>query len=209
MVGADRYEEGGGYSAVGRPAMGESPGALDLEHLADPDSYWANIDYPPARPQFVRPPVDSQHRRERTRRRNLAAVAVAAAFALAIGSYAVGRINGHAPVPGLQRRIDALEQTIASQRAQLDARAATVAAGRNQIRTLRDRASGSQTSVTACQHALDGADHALGTESAAIQALSLADHSSADALAAQFGNELDQFATAARACRVASTSVRS
>lgn len=206
MVGADRYDEANGLPAAPRPAAGEAASVVDFERPPDPDSYWANIDYPPVRPQFVRPPVDSQPRRVRRRRRILAAVVVVAALAIAGGSYAVGRTNGHAPVPGLQRRIATLEHTVASQRAQLRAQAATLETDRDQVRVLRDRAAATQATVAVCRRALEDADRAFGTESAALHALSVTDLGTADALAAQFGTELDQYADAAHDCRAASTS---
>ena len=212
MVGADRYDEANDVpapsAAVGPlGAVGESSRSVGLEPVPDPDSYWANIDYPPARPQFVKPPVDTGERRREARQRRLVAAVVAGALVIGAGSYGVGRMNGHAPVPGLHRRIDALEQTIASQRAQLRTQAATLSADRDQVRTLRDQASASGTTVTTCQRALDAADRAFGTESAALTALSQTDLSTAETLAAQFGVQLDEYASAAQGCRHPSTTV--
>ena len=210
MVGADRYDDAGGAPAPPGPmgaAVGEAPGAVGLEPAPDPDSYWANIDYPPARPQFVKPPIDTGERRRQARQRSLTAAIVAGALVLASGSYLVGRANGHAPVAGLNRRITALEQTIASQRAQLKSQAATIAVDRDQVRRLRDQASASLTTVTTCQRALDDADRAFGIESAALTALANSDLTTADALTTQFGAEADRYSSAAHDCRASSTAV--
>jgi hypothetical protein len=115
MVGADRFDDtagdGTGAATELRSVGGDAP---------EPDSYWSDIDYPEPAARAARPaPTVAPARHRRVRAQRIAAAVVA--VVIAAGGYALGHANGHAPVPGLRRRIDRLEQTVSSQRSELDA----------------------------------------------------------------------------------------
>jgi hypothetical protein len=192
MVGADRFDESAGERGT-------------VTSLPD-DSYWSNIDYPEPRP---RPPaaVGSVARDRGSIRRRLSAGFVAALLVIGGGAYAVGRTNGHAPVPGLHRQVEA-------QRSELERRAATIAtqareltADEARLRALRAQASHSAAIQTACQHAISVANRAFGTESDALHALAATDFAAAKSLTDLFGTELDEFAGARSTCLGSTTAV--
>jgi hypothetical protein len=217
MVGADRFDEVPGEypgsSALADPRLRSVDVDVDVDGSDANASYWSDIAYPEPRAR-VDAPARAVQTAPATRGRRTIATLVAAALVVAGGAYALGRVNGHASVPGLHRQVATLNHTVASQRALLVSRAATmraqaatIASDQAQLSTLRNEVSASQATASACQRAIDAADRAFETESDALNALVADDLSNASTLTDRFGTELDSYSTAKRACVSSTTSV--
>ena len=204
MVGADRFDESAGERGAPAPPDAQLR-TLPPEPHGD-DSYWSNIDYPEprARPAGVHAPVRAPRG---ARSRAWLGAFVAAVLLVGGGAYAAGRANGHAPVPGLHRRVDAQGAALRSRAAKVTAQARALAADEAQLRSLRAQASQSAATQTACRDAIAAADRAFGTESEALHALAGSDLATAQSLADRFGTELDEYAGARAECVGAATSV--
>jgi hypothetical protein len=201
MVGADRFDESAGERGAPDPdpGLGAGFGSVRVDEPTD-DSYWSSIDYPEPRP---RPDVSVGARsvaRARRAPRALIASFVAAVLVVGSGAYAVGHMNGRAPVPGLQRQVDAQRSELRSRAATIAAQARTLAADEAQLRSLRAQVSQSAATRTACRNAIAAADRAFGTESDALHALATSDFATATSLTDRFGIELDEYGRARSTC---------
>jgi hypothetical protein len=203
MVGADRFDEAGE-----RASAPPNDGALRTvpDEPAD-DSYWSQIDYPEPRPMPAGAPRTSVASRRRTTGRGLTAAVVALLLVVGGGAYAVGRANGHAPVPGLHRQVDAQQATLQRRAATIARQARALAADEARLRSLRAQVSQSATAQAACRTAIEVADRAFGTESDALQALAGEDFATANTLTDRFGAELDEYAGAKAGCLGSTTAV--
>jgi hypothetical protein len=183
MVGADQFDQTAG----------------------ERDSYWSEIDFPEprARPLTAPAPVAAARRTLR----GLVAVFVAALVVVAGGAYALDRVNGHAPVAGLHRQLEAQHTLLEQRAAKIAAQGRALAADEAELRSLRSQVSQSVATQTACHDAIVAADRAFGTESDALHALASADAAGAGALTDLFGTELDAYATARSTCLGTTTSV--
>jgi hypothetical protein len=197
MVGAEHFDDTVGEPRPGAPEIRLS--AVDTA-APEPGSYWADIDYPEPGPRTVVPPAPAATPARPARSRRVIAAVVAAIVVVGAGSYAVGRMNGHAPVPGLHRTIDSQRAALRARATTIKSQAATIASDEAQLGSVHSELSQTTSVEIACRGAVADAVRAFTAEAGLFSALDDGDTASANLLADQFETAADQFDTARTTC---------